>query len=150
VLALVMQRFGLDAAEAVIVPKVQAVPVPDGVDPTLANVLTQTRGRVMESQHYRIAPQSKDAFLDAMVDVRDARGRAGAVEWHLGEDVSDPEHWVEIWWMENWTDHLREAGRLSEVDRAALARAFVFQVEGEPAPQRRYLAVAPHRMALRT
>jgi len=144
-LALTMRRYSLDTNEAAEAPKAQAVPTPDVVAPALATVLVHARERVMESQHYRIAPDSKDAFLDAMVDVRDVRGRAGAIEWHLGEDVSDPEHWVEMWWMENWTDHLREASRLSEYDRAALARAFAFQIQGEAAPQHRFLAISPHR-----
>ncbi len=146
VMSAAVRGFGLDAVERPAVPVAAAMPAPESVAPGLAPELGRTRARVMESQHYHIAPASKAAFLDAMADVRDARGRAGAIEWHLGEDVSDPEHWVEIWWVESWTDHLREAGRLSEVDRAALARAFAFQVAGEPAPQRRFLAVAPQRI----
>ncbi len=145
VTSVAVRGFGLDATERPKVAVAPIVPQPDVVAPVLAPELSRTRARVMESQHYQIAPEHKAAFLDAMADVRDARGRAGAMEWHLGEDVSDPEHWVEIWWVESWTDHLREAGRLSELDRAALARAFAFQIEGEPGPQRRYLAVAPQR-----
>jgi MFS family permease len=149
VLAVAMRRYSLDAQEVTAGPAIPpVVPMPDGVAPELAPVLNQTRGRVMESQHYRIAPEHKDAFLDAMTDVRDARGRGGAILWQLGEDVSDPTHWVEVWWVENWTDHLREATRLSDLDRAALARAFAFQVAGEPAPQHRYLAVPPHRLTV--
>ncbi len=146
-MAVVVRGFGLDATERPVVAQAPFVPAPDVVAPDLVPELGRTRARVLESQHYQIAAANKAAFLDAMADVRDARGRAGAMEWHLGEDVSDPEHWVEIWWVENWTDHLREAGRLSEIDRAAVARAFAFQVQAEPAPQRRYLAVMPQRQA---
>ena len=34
--------------------------------------------------------------------------------------------------MESWTDHLREASRLSRDDRAVLARAAAFQRDGAP------------------
>jgi MFS family permease len=131
--------FAATTAAATIVPDVETIA------PILATVLPRTRGRVLESQHYRIAPEAKDAFLAAMAEVRDARGRGGAVLWHLGEDVSAPEHWVELWWVENWTDHLREAGRLSDLDRAALARAMSFHIEGPPPPTRRFLSITPHR-----
>jgi MFS family permease len=131
-------RFGESAS--------QAVPDVETISPALAPVLEHTRGRVLESQHYRIAPESKDAFLSAMAEVRDARGRGGAVLWHLGEDISAPEHWVELWWVENWTDHLREAGRLSDLDRAALAYAMSFHIEGQPLPTRRFLSITPHRV----
>jgi hypothetical protein len=44
--------------------------------------------------------------------------------------------------MESWTDHLREAIRLSDDDKQLLARLSVFQVPTER-PQR-YIAVDPH------
>ena len=118
---------------------------PEGVSPALAPVIKTARGRVMESQHYRINPQDKDRFLHTMAELRDVRGRGGAVLWHLGEDVSDPDHWVELWWVENWTDHLREDSRHSDADREVLARALAFHNDGAPPPTRRFLAVTPHR-----
>jgi MFS family permease len=146
VLAVLVRRYDIDtvekpfgAAPSLVVPEVETIA------PALAPVLERTRGRVLESQDYRIAPDSKDAFLAAMADVRDARGRGGAVLWHLGEDISAPEHWVELWWVENWTDHLREASRLSDSDRAALAHAMSFHIDGPPPPTRRFLSVTPHR-----
>jgi hypothetical protein len=47
--------------------------------------------------------------------------------------------------MESWTDHLREATRLSEEDKQLLARLSVFQVPTER-PQR-YIAVDPQAAA---
>ena len=43
-----------------------------------------------------------------MQEVRQVRGRAGAMFWQLYEDVAHPEGWLEVWSMESWTDHLRE------------------------------------------
>jgi hypothetical protein len=99
----------------------------------------------MESQHYRISAADKEAFIATMAELREVRGRGGAVLWHLGEDVSDPDHWVELWWVENWTDHLREASRHSDADRQVMARALAFHQDDAPPPTRRFLAVTPHR-----
>lgn len=143
-LAVGVRGFSIDTAE-VFKPAGPMPPPPrsDPVAPALENVLTTTRGRLMETQHYRIAPETKSAFLEAMAELRDVRGRGGAILWQLCEDVSDPEHWVELWWVENWTDHLREAGRLSDEDRAAVARALAFHVDGPAPAMRRFLGVNP-------
>jgi len=81
-----------------------------------------------------------------MHEVRLVRGRAGAEFWQLYENVAHPEGWLEIWSMESWTDHLREGARLSEDDRAVLARAASFLSDvRRPA---RYLAVDPEGAVL--
>ncbi len=56
-----------------------------------------------------------------MNEVRHVRGRAGALFWQVYEDVAHPEGWIEVWSMESWTDHLREATRLSDDDKRVLA-----------------------------
>ena len=47
--------------------------------------------------------------------------------------------------MENWTDHLREATRLSGADRAVLAQAMALHI-GTPIAPSRFISVAPHRL----
>jgi len=130
---------------------ITAVPLPDEIGPVqgpeapaaeLAPLLRNMRGRVMETVHYRVASGQRSEFLTLMREARRIRGRAGALFWQVYEDVAHPEGWLEVWAMENWTDHLREAMRLSEDDKQLLARLRVFQVETER-PQR-YLAVDPH------
>ena len=76
-----------------------------------------------------------------MNEVHHLRGRTGAVFWQVYEDVAHPDLWVEVWSMENWTDHLREAIRLSEDDKRLLAALGVFQHDtNRPS---RFLAVDP-------
>jgi hypothetical protein len=77
-----------------------------------------------------------------MREARQVRGRAGALFWQVYEDVAHPDGWLEVWSMENWTDHLREVMRLSPEDKQLLVQLSVFQVATER-PQR-YLAVDPH------
>jgi quinol monooxygenase YgiN len=141
------RRFGIDGDEGTPARSAAtAVPAAEAVAPELNEFLEAARGRVLESQHYRIDPHKREAFLSAMADVRDVRGRAGALVWQLYEDVAHADCWLEIWSVENWTDHLRESARLSAVDRAVLAHALDFHL-GPPLAQSRYLAVAPHRLA---
>jgi len=144
-LCLLVRNFSLDVESAARQDVVPPPPKPEAVAPELVSVVSEARTRVLEWQKYRIDPADQEDFLAAMVDVRAARGRAGALGWTLYEDVAHPEGWIEIWTVENWTDHLREAMRSSEADRAALARAQSFH-KGEPVPPARYIAVAPHRL----
>jgi MFS family permease len=117
---------------------------PEAPAAELVPLLRHARGQVMETMHYHVAPSQRDAFLGVMHDVRQVRGRAGAAFWQLYEDVAHPEGWLEIWSMESWTDHLREAARLSDDDRAVLARAAAFQHDPATRPAARYIAVDPH------
>ena len=86
---------------------------------------------------------NRAAFLAAMRESRRVRLRSGAIAWRLLEDVAHPERWIELWAVESWTEHLREAGRLDAADRNVLARAAGFQA-GDDAPEAaRYLTVQP-------
>jgi MFS family permease len=130
---------------------ITAIPLPSDMEPVqgpeapaaeLVALLRNARGRVMETVHYKVAPERRAEFLCLMQEVRHLRGRSGALFWQVYEDVAHPEGWLEVWSMESWTDHLREVTRLSEDDRQLLGRLSVFQLATER-PQR-YLAVDPH------
>ncbi len=114
---------------------------PEAPAAELVPLLRNAHGRVMETVHYRVTPDERGAFMAIMREVRLLRGRSGAQFWQLYEDVAHPEGWIEIWSMESWTDHLREAGRLSDADRQMLARAAAFQHEAERPS--RFIAVDP-------
>ncbi len=144
-LAFAVRRHSLDAAPASAASQT-APPALASEAPAaeIAPLLQLARGRVFETVQYRVAPIDRDEFLAAMVEVRRVRGRAGALFWQLYEDVAHADGWLEVWGMENWTDHLREAGRMSEEDRTALVRAASFH-QGDDRPALcRYLAVIPH------
>jgi MFS family permease len=120
----------------------QGAPLPEAPAPELAPLLRNARGRVMEIAYYRVEQPQRTVFLQLMNELRHVRGRAGAVFWQVCEDVAHPEGWIEVWFMENWTEHLREAIRLSDDDRRMLAAVAVFQHEASRPS--RYLAVDPH------
>ena len=137
-------RFSVDEGRpATFINEAPSVPpsVAEAPAPELVPLLRRTRGRIMETMHYRVDPAKRAEFLATMAAVRQVRRRAGANFWQLYDDVAHPEGWMELWSMESWTDHLREMARLSEEDRATLARVNAYRCEQRPA---RYIAVDPH------
>jgi MFS family permease len=142
VCALLVRGWPLDAQPAAEAPAVP-MPRPEAPADSLRDVLAGDTGRVLEVVRYTVAPADREAFLAAMREARRVRLRSGALAWRLLEDVAHPERWIELWAVESWTEHLREAGRLDAADRAVLARAAAFQ-SGDAAPEAaRYLAVLP-------
>lgn len=123
-------------------PDEQARQQPEAPAPELMPLLRTARGRIMEIAYYRVDRARRPEFLRLMNEVRPIRGRAGAVLWQLYEDVAHPEMWVEVWFMESWTEHLRESIRLLDEDRALLAAVSAFQHDTHRPS--RYLAVDPH------
>jgi MFS family permease len=118
-----------------------AAPMPEAPAAEFVPLLRNARGRVMEIAYYRVQPLQRVAFLKMMNELHHVRGRTGAVFWQVYEDVAHPEGWVEVWSMESWTDHLREATRLSDDDKRLLTAVAVFQHEADRPS--RYLAVDP-------
>jgi hypothetical protein len=142
VLMVIARFFSIEAIvrapSAAVAP---AVLLPEAPAPEFVPLLRNARGRIMEMAHYRVEPTQRVAFLKLMNEVHHLRGRTGAVFWRVYEDVAHPEGWVEVWTMESWTDHLREAIRLSDDDKRLLASVAQFQQDADRPS--RYLAVDP-------
>ena len=119
------------------------MPKPAAPAEGLHSLLGEDSGRILEVVRYRVAPGGREAFLEAMQEVRRVRLRSGAVSWRLYEDIADPDRWVELWAVESWTEHLREASRRTEADRAALARAAALHAGEEPPEAARFVNVVP-------
>jgi MFS family permease len=143
VLMAIARYFSIEAIvrEAPSAPEITA-PLPEAPAPEYVPILRYARGRVMEIAYYQVAIPQRADFLRLMQQVHQVRGRAGAVFWQLYSDVAHPEHWLEVWSMESWTEHLREVVRLSEDDRRLLTDVAVFQHEAERPT--RFLAVDPN------
>jgi MFS family permease len=143
--AFAVRRLPIEATGAPAAVAGAAAPRPEPADPALTPLLGDERHQVLEVVRYSIAPADRRDFLAAMEECRRVRLRCGALGWRLFEDVAHPQRWVELWLMESWMAHLREDGRLTEADRAALARAAAFQQDGTAPEAARYLNV-PHEM----
>ncbi|MBU8539575.1 MFS transporter [Falsiroseomonas tokyonensis] len=148
VTGLLVRRYPIEAPSAELAGQAgdaspPAVPRPEPAAQSLAALLNDDSGRVLEAVRYRIDPADRAAFLAAMAACRQVRLRSGAQGWRLYEDVAHPELWVELWLMESWTEHLREEERMTEWDRSILARAAALH-RGSAAPEAaRYLNVMP-------
>ena len=145
-LAITVRGFGIDAtsAEEAAAP---APPTPEAPAAEIAAGLPGSRGRVLETMRYQVAAKDRSDFLHAMAAVQHVRGRAGALDWRLYEDVAHPEGWMEVWSMQNWTDHLREAIRLSDDDKQLLAAVSTFRCAKAPLPCR-FIAIDPRAAGL--
>ena len=107
----------------------------------LRELLHEGANRVLEVVRYHVAPKDRAGFLAIMTECRLIRLRGGAANWRLYEDIARPERWVELWSIESWAEHLREASRLSDEDRVTLARAAAFHVDEGGPEAARYLNV---------
>ncbi len=147
VLMAVARYFSIEAiVRAPSAAVAQSAPLPEAPAPEFVPLLRKARGRIMEIAYYRVEPLQRVDFLKLMNEVHHLRGRAGAVFWQVYEDVAHPQEWVEVWSMESWTDHLREAIRLSDDDKRLLAALAVFQHDANRPS--RFLAVDPHEYLL--
>lgn len=116
-----------------------AAPEPEAAE--LHALLAGGDNRVLEVVRYRVPPGRRAAFLATMGEARRVRLRGGAALWRLYEDVAHPERWVELWTIENWAEHLREATRMTEQDHAVLRAAAAFHEGGQPPEAARYVNV---------
>jgi hypothetical protein len=74
-------------------------------------------GPVLVTLEYRIDPERRAEFLDAIRPLRQARLRDGAFAWDLFQDASDPGLYLETLLDESWVEHLRHHERVTEADR---------------------------------
>jgi MFS family permease len=143
VLMVIARYFSIEAiVRAPSAVAVQTAPLPEAPAPEFVPLLRRARGRIMEIAYYRVDPPQRVEFLKLMNEAHHMRGRAGALFWQVYEDVAHPDEWVEVWSMESWTDHLREAIRLSDDDKRLLAALAAFQHDASRPS--RFLAVDPH------
>ena len=81
-------------------------------------------GPVLVTVDYRVRADRVEAFVAAMVPVRQSRRRTGAFAWHLYQDVADEERFVEVFSVRSWEEHLRQhQGRTTGFDQELLEEA---------------------------
>lgn len=74
-------------------------------------------GPVMVSVAYTVEPDKNARFRHAMHTLRAIRLRDGAMQWHLFKDPEAPHHYVEVFMVGSWLEHLRQHERVTESDR---------------------------------
>lgn len=100
--------------------------------PVISHEIDTDRGPVMVTVEYRIRPEDRAAFLEALGSVATQRRRDGAFDWGVFEDVADPSRYVETFYVDSWVEHLRQHERVTHVDRLVQDAVHRFHTEGAP------------------
>ncbi|AMN42226.1 MFS transporter [Rhodoplanes sp. Z2-YC6860] len=100
--------------------------------PVLAQNIDSDRGPVLVTIEYRIDPNDRDAFLDALLALSDQRRRDGAFEWGVFEDVAEPDKFVETFLIASWIEHLRQHERVTQEGRDLQERVQAFHKGATP------------------
>jgi predicted MFS family arabinose efflux permease len=100
--------------------------------PITATAIEQDRGPVLVSVEYRIRPEDRDAFLEAIAKLEHGRRRDGAFAWGIFEDAATPGRMVETFLVESWMEHLRQHERVTNADKQMQDAVGRFNISGEP------------------
>jgi predicted MFS family arabinose efflux permease len=100
--------------------------------PVTVEAIDEDRGPVLVAVEYRIRPEDRAAFLDALAAVEPERRRDGAYRWGVFEDAAVAGRMVETFLVASWMEHLRQHERVTNADRAVEECVRKFQLDGEP------------------
>ena len=141
IVSLALYRVKLPSGEADLVPSNH------WPEPLTAAPVEHDRGPVMILIEYRIRPENRAGFLDAITSLSETRRRDGAYAWGVTEDAADPERIVEWFMVESWAEHLRQHKRVSRADADLQREVMRFHV-GPEAPRVQHLLGLPKPASL--
>jgi MFS family permease len=101
--------------------------------PVVTGSIEPDRGPVMVTVEYRVDPRRAADFLAALASIAQARRRDGAFAWGVFRDAAEPDRFLEYFFEESWTEHLRHHARVTQADRDVEARVRAFH-KGPAAP----------------
>jgi quinol monooxygenase YgiN len=93
-------------------------------------------GPIQILMEFRIPENSREAFIEAMQEVRRLRLRDGAMRWALFEEPGQEEdgllRFMECYLSSSMGEHMRQHHRNTNADREVLAKAFRLDPSGHP------------------
>lgn len=98
-------------------------------------------GPVMITVEYLVAPENKEQFAKAIREMRRVRRRGGALTWGVFVDTAQAGRYIETFVVESWLEHLRQADRFTENDKAITLHAASFHI-GPEAPRTEHFIAA--------
>jgi predicted MFS family arabinose efflux permease/quinol monooxygenase YgiN len=99
-------------------------------------------GPVLVTVEYRVKPENRDEFLEALELLGRERRRDGAYAWGLFEDAAKEGRFMETFLVESWLEHLRQHERVTKADRALQSMVHSHHIEGAPVVTH-YVAAGP-------
>jgi MFS family permease len=109
--------------------------------PVMAIDAEADRGPVLVTVEYRIDPQNREAFLEAIQELGQGRRRDGAYAWDVFEDVAEEGLFLETFLVASWLEHLRQHQRVTNADRVLQEAVRQYGSQGEP-KVRHFIAAA--------
>lgn len=100
--------------------------------PITAQEIEHDRGPVLVTVEYRIKPQDRGPFFEALAKVEHERRRDGAYAWGVFEDAADEGRILETFLVESWMEHLRQHERVTNADRLVQEAILKFNLAGAP------------------
>jgi quinol monooxygenase YgiN len=100
--------------------------------PALSADIEADRGPVLVTVEYRIKPDDRGTFLDAIAKLAGERRRDGAFEWEVFADLAQAGRFVETFMLDSWIEHLRQHERVTHADRTQQEFVNRFQIDGAP------------------
>ncbi|MGE0799539.1 MAG: MFS transporter [Lautropia sp.] len=100
-------------------------------------------GPVVVQVEYRVQPEHRPAFLEAIQHVEATRRRNGASGWHVFRDIAEEGRFVERYVVASWAEYVRLRTRMTIADRKIQERVAELQQAGEPIRISRLIGVNP-------
>jgi len=89
------------------------------------------QGPVLVTIDYVVVPKRSAEFLEAMHAYSRTRRRDGAYLWGIFRDTEVADHYLEIFLVNSWAEHLRQHDRQTQADRELEQRLYSY-VAGAP------------------
>ena len=100
--------------------------------PVTAHQIEHDRGPVLVTVEYRIRPQDREPFLEAVAKLGHERRRDGAYRWGIFEDTAEEGRILETFLVDSWLEHLRQHERVTNADSLVQEAVDRFHLAGEP------------------
>ena len=97
--------------------------------PTLFAEPAPDQGPVLVTVEYRVDPDKKSHFLDAIHDYQRVRRRDGATYWGVFYDAEIPGRYLESFLVDSWAEHQRQHDRFTVADRKLEDRVSQYVLE---------------------
>lgn len=100
-------------------------------------------GPVLIQLEYRIEPEDRAAFLDAIYAIEPIRRRNGAANWRVFRDLEDERRFIERFVINSFAEYVRSRARMTVAERELQARVTRLHRSEVPIRISRFIGVAP-------
>ena len=106
--------------------------------PIVGTPVTGDAGPVLVTTAYMINEPDRDIFLELIGKLSLERGRLGAYDWGIFEDLAQPGRYLETYLVDSWLEHLRQHNRVTKADRGIEDE--IQRLLGKPAETTHFIA----------